>query len=87
MGRLMELAEGDRGLDGQRAARFLAGLQYGEAFPFDLHELRHLPENVVDDMLACMQASRQPGVELLDLVYHGRSRLLELMRSRGLQWR
>lgn len=84
--RLLDLAESDRGIEGQRAARFLAGLQYGDAFPFDLHDLRHLPAHLVDDMITCMEASRRPGLVLMDLVEDGRARLIVLMRARGLQW-
>jgi len=83
--RLLSLAErGDSGQVG-RIAQFLAGTYNGEAFPFDLFELRTVDVTVSDDMLACLDALRWGRIDLHKLVPDGQLRVQAVIDSWGLK--
>jgi hypothetical protein len=73
--RLLALTEiGDDG-QSRRAALFLASTYSGEAFLFDVFELRAVDVATSDDMLACLDALRWGKAELYQLVPDGERRL------------
>lgn len=82
--RLLDLA--GRRSSGQirRVALFLAGTYNGEAFPFDLFELRTVDVAISDDMLACLDALRWGKADLYKLVPDGERRVLAVIDAWGL---
>jgi hypothetical protein len=56
--RLLKLAETRGSGQIHRIARFIAATYNGEAFPFDLFELRAVDEAISDDMVLCIDALR-----------------------------
>ena len=52
----------------RRVALFFAATYNGEAFPFDLFELRAVDEAISDDMLPCIDALRWGQSDLHSLV-------------------
>ena len=84
--RLLELAETrDSGQVG-RVSRFLAGVYDGQAFPFDLFELRALDVGISDDMLLCLDALRWAKHDLHKLVPDGARRFEAVIALWGLKW-
>ena len=57
--RLLQLAETRDSGQVRRVALFIAATYNGDAFPFDLFELRAVDEAISDDMLLCIDALRQ----------------------------
>jgi len=55
----------------RRVALFIAATYNGEAFPFDLFELRAVDEAINDDMLPCIDALRWGQSDLHSLVPDG----------------
>ena len=51
--RLLQLTETRNSGQVRRIALFIAATYNGEAFPFDLYELRAVDEAISDDMLLC----------------------------------
>ena len=69
--RLLQLAETRDSGQIRRIAFFLAATYNGEAFPFDLFELRAVDEAIGDDMLLCIDALRWGQCDLYRLVPDG----------------
>lgn len=85
-GRLLELAERrDSGQVG-RVALFLASTYNGEAFPFDLFELRCVDVGISDDMLICLDALRWGKADLYKLVPDGDQRVRAVIDLWGIKW-
>lgn len=84
--RLLTLAETRDSGQVRRIARFLASTYNGEAFPFDLFELRGLDEAISDDMLACLDALRWAQTDLHRLVPDGARRIEAVIAQWGFQW-
>lgn len=85
-GRLLELAERrDSGQVG-RVALFLASTYNGEAFPFDLFELRCVDVGISDDMLICLDALRWGKTDLYKLVPDGDQRVRAVIDLWGIKW-
>ena len=84
--RLLTLAE--RHDSGQviRIAKFVAATYNGQAFPFDLYDLRAVDIAISDDMLACLDALRWAKADLHTLVPEGDVRVRRLIRHAGLRW-
>lgn len=61
--RLVAIARNDSG-QAQRVRRLLLGLYNGEAFPFDLTDLRTLDREIVRDVLYVLAMDSQPRVEI-----------------------
>lgn len=82
--RLLDLAGGRSSGQIRRVALFLAGTYNGEAFPFDLFELRTVDVAISDDMLACLDALRWGKADLYKLVPDGERRVLAVIDAWGL---
>ena len=85
-GRLLQLAETRDSGQIRRIALFLAATHNGEAFPFDLFELRAVDEAIGDDMLLCIDALRWGQCDLYRLVPEGDKRVKEVIEKWGLKW-
>ena len=84
--RLVVLAETRESGQIRRIATFLASTYNGQAFPFDLYELRAVDVDISDDMLVCLDALRWAKADLHDLIPDGDRRLLALIDRWGLEW-
>lgn len=84
--RLLQLAETRDSGQIRRIALFLAATYNGEAFPFDLFELRAVDEAIGDDMLLCMDALRWGQSDLYRLVPDGDKRVKSVIEKWGLKW-
>jgi hypothetical protein len=82
--RLLQLAETHDSGQVARIARFLAATFDGEAYAFDLFELRTVDETIADDMLACIDALRWGQADLHTLVPEGLQRVLAVIDLWGL---
>ena len=69
--RLLQLAETSDSGEVRRVAFFIAATYNGEAFPFDLFELRAVDEAISDEMLLCIDALRWGQSDLHSLVPDG----------------
>ena len=69
--RRLQLAETRDSGQVRRGALFIAATYNGEAFPFDLFELRAVDEAISDDMLLCIDALRWGQSDLHSLVPDG----------------
>ena len=56
---------------GRAVGRFLLGLYNGQAFPFDLTELRHLDRGLFDDCLAVLRLDNTPEQEVHEYLPNG----------------
>ncbi len=68
--RLVPVAQRDTGQSGV-IGRFLLGLYNGQAFPFDLTELRHLDRGLFDDCLAVLRLDNTPEQEVHEYLPNG----------------
>lgn len=84
--RLLDLAETRDSGQIARIARFIAATFNGQAFPFDLFELRAVDVAIADDMLVCLDALRWGKADLYKLVLDGERRVLAVCKAWGLQW-
>ena len=85
-GRLLKLAEERDSGQIRRIVRFLASTFNGDAFPFDLFELRAVDVDISDDMLVCLDALRWAKADLYKLVPDGERRVLAAIAAWGLKW-
>jgi len=85
-GRLLELAERRDSGQIRRVAKFLASTYNGEAFPFDLFELRAVDVAISDDMLTCLDCLRWGKADLYKLVPDGDRRVRAVIDAWGFQW-
>ena len=69
-----------------RIARFLAATYNGQAFPFDLFELRAVDIAISDDMLCCLDALRWGRADLHTLIPDGDARVRAVIERWGLRW-
>ncbi|NRF71402.1 hypothetical protein HLB44_30895 [Aquincola sp. S2] len=86
LARLLALAEKHDTGQARRVALFLASTYDGQAFPFDLFELRAVDVAISDDMLACMDALRWAKADLHKLVPEGERRILAVLADWGIEW-
>ncbi|MBA3597229.1 MAG: hypothetical protein H0W40_07610 [Methylibium sp.] len=84
--RLLQLAETHDSGQIHRIALFIAATYNGEAFPFDLFELRAVDEAISDDMLLCIDALRWGQSDLYRLVPNGDRRVQAAIEKWGLKW-
>jgi hypothetical protein len=84
--RLLALTERHDSGQVRRVARFLASTYNGEAFPFDLFELRAVDVEISDDMLICLDALRWGKADLYKLVPDGDQRVRAAIEAWGLPW-
>ena len=84
--RLLKLAEERNSGQIPRIARFLAASYNGQAFQFDLFELRAVDIAISDDMLSCLDALRWGRADLHTLVSDGDARLRAVIDRWGLRW-
>jgi hypothetical protein len=84
--RLLKLAEERDSGQIPRIARFLAATYNGQAFQFDLFELRAVDIAISDDMLCCLDALRWARADLHTLVPGGDARVLAVIECWGLRW-
>lgn len=84
--RLLHLAETGNSGQSRIVARFVASSFDGQAFPFDLFDLRALDVPISDDMLVCLDALRWGRADLYTLVPRGSERVLAICEAWGLSW-
>jgi len=84
--RLLKLAEERDSGQIPRIARFLAATYNGQAFQFDLFELRAVDIAISDDMLCCLDALRWARADLHTLVPDGDARVRAVIECWGLRW-
>ncbi len=82
--RLVELAERSDTGQARRVARFLASTYNGEAYPFDLFDLRVLDVTLSDDALVCIDALRWGRADLYKLLPNGERRIAAVISNWGL---
>ena len=82
------LALGEQRNSGQivRVVQFIAATYNGQAFAFDLFDLRALDIDISDDMLRCLDTLRWARVDLYTLVPDGDARVRTVIDRWGLQW-
>lgn len=85
-GRLLRLAEERDSGQIVRVVRFLAATYNGQAFPFDVFELRAVDVAISDDMLQCLDALRWGRADLHTLVPDGDGRMQAVIARWGLRW-
>ena len=84
--RLLALAEQRNSGQILRVVQFIAATYSGQAFAFDLLELRRLDIDISDDMLRCLDALRWAHADLYTLVPDGDARVRAVIDRWGLQW-
>ena len=84
--RLLKLAEERDSGQIPRIARFLAATYNGQAFQFDLFELRAVDIAISNDMLCCLDALRWGRADLHTLIPDGDSRVRAVINRWGLRW-
>ena len=84
--RLLKLAEERDSGQIPRIARFLAATYNGQAFQFDLFELRAVDIAISDDMLSCLDALRWGRADLHRLIPDGDARVRAVIERWGLRW-
>ena len=84
--RLLTLAETRNSGQIPRITKFIASTYNGDAFPFDLFELRALDTQISDDMLLCIDALRWGRADLYSLVPDGDKRVKAVIELWGLKW-
>ena len=84
--RLLELAEQRNSGQIVRVVQFIAATYNGQAFAFDLFDLRALDVAISDDMLRCLDALRWARADLYTLVPGGDARVRAVIDRWGLQW-
>ncbi len=84
--RLLHLAETRDSGQIRTIVQFLASTYNGQAFPFDLYDLRGLDVAIGDDMLLCIDALRWAQTDLHRLVPDGARRVEAVIAQGGLQW-
>jgi hypothetical protein len=84
--RLLTLAETRNSGQIPRIAKFIASTYNGNAFPFDLFDLRALDIEISDDMLLCIDALRWGRADLYTLIPEGDKRVKAVIELWGLKW-
>jgi hypothetical protein len=84
---VVEVAERYDSGQARRVAGFLASTFNGDAYPFDLFELRALDVALADDALACIDALRWGKADLYKLIPDGERRMAAVLTSWGLDKR
>ena len=79
--RLLEIAETSDAGQAGRVAKFLASTFNGNAYPYDLFDLRSFDVAISDDMLACLDALRWAKADLFDLVPEGQKRVQSVVKA------
>ncbi len=82
--RLLAMAETQDSGQIRRVAQFIASTYNGQAFPFDLFELRAVDVAISDDMLLCLDALRWGKADLFKLVPDGERRVRAVCEDWGL---
>ena len=84
--RLLLLAEQRNSGQIVRVVQFIAATYNGQAFAFDLFDLRALDVAISDDMLHCLDALRWARADLYTLVPNGDARVRSVIEHWGLRW-
>jgi hypothetical protein len=84
--RLLKLAEERDSGQIPRIARFLAATYNGQAFQFNLFELRAVDIATSNDMLCCLDALRWGRADLHTLIPDGDARVRAVVERWGLRW-
>ena len=84
--RLLAMAETRNSGQIRRIAQFIASTYNGDAFRFDLFELRGLDVEVSDDMLLCLDALRWANADLYRLIPDGDQRVKAVIELWGRKW-
>ena len=84
--RLLQLAEQRNSGQIVRVVQFIAATYNGQAFAFDLFDLRALDVAISDDMLRCLDALRWARADLYTLAPNGDARVRSVIERWGLRW-
>jgi hypothetical protein len=84
--RLLDMAETRCSGQVRHVALFIAATYNGQAFPFDLFELRAVDEEISEDMLMCIDALRWGQSDLHSLVRDGDRRVRAVIDIWELKW-
>ncbi len=84
--RLLVLAEQRNSGQIARVVQFIAATYNGQAFAFDLFDLRAVDIEISDDMLRCLDALRWARADLYTLVPDGDARVRSVIDRWGLPW-
>ena len=84
--RLLRLAQAQDSGQVRVIASFIAATYNGEAFPFDLFDLRAVDAAISDDMLLCIDAVRWGRTELFGLVPDGERQVRAVVEKSGRKW-
>ena len=84
--RLLQLAEQRNSGQIVRVVQFIAATYNGQAFAFDLFDLRALDVAISDDMLRCLDALRWARADLYTLIPDGDARVCAVIERWGLKW-
>jgi len=84
--RLLTLAEQRNSGQIVREVQFIAATYNGQAFTFDLFDLRALDIDISDDMLCCLDALRWGRADLHTLIPDGNARVRAVIDRWGLRW-
>jgi uncharacterized membrane protein len=87
LARLIALAERSDSGQASRIAQFIAATYNGNAYTFDLFDLRAVDVEISDDMLSCLDALRWGKSDLYHLVPDGDRRIQSLCATWGIQAR
>lgn len=85
LARLLALSETRDTGQARRIAQFLASCYNGQAYPFDVFELRAVDVEISDDMLLCLDALRWAKSDLHTLVPDGERRIRTICEVWGLR--
>ena len=84
--RLLALAEQRDSGQIVRVVQFIAATYNGQAFTFDLFDLRALDVDISGDMLCCLDALRWGRADLHTLIPDGDTRVRAVIDRWGLRW-
>ncbi len=83
--RLIDIAAGSDTGQAARLAQFVAATYNGNAYAFNLFDLRTLDVPISDDMLACIDALRWGKADLYKLVPDGDAKVKGILRDWNLR--
>ena len=87
LARLLQVAERSDSGQAGRIAQFIAATYNGEAYEFNLFDLRAVDVEISDDMLVCLDALRWGKSDLYNLVPDGDRRIQALCQAWGIKSR
>lgn len=78
---MLTIAESSDTGQASRIAQFIAATFNGQAYKFDMFDLRTVDVEISDDMLICLDALRWGKADLFTLVPDGNGRVLGVIKA------